>query len=336
MTTLADCLNRWADGVAVRAPVAAAIAALAEGALGVGGMLADGPQPSDGDDLGLAAAQRAEAIMVAALRAAPVAWVATEAGETPLSIAPDAPLAVAVEPLDAAANAAIGAPTGTIFSILPLPSVAGTDGALAFLQQGERQLAAGFVLHGAFTALVLTLREGTHMFVLDRAAGVFRLVQTNLRVPEGRRVYAINAANYRYWNEAVRAYVDDCIAGEDGPRGADFNMRWLGCATAEAMRVLDRGGIYLYPSDSRPDHRRGRLRLVFHAAPLALLMEQAGGAATDGVEPILHMAARRLTDRTPLVFGAQAKVERIAGYENMRLPLGERSPLFGRRGLFRV
>jgi fructose-1,6-bisphosphatase I len=336
MTTLADCLDRWAESATARKPVAAAIAALARGAVGVGEMLAAGPQEIDGDDMGVAAGRRAEAIMVAALRSAPVAWVATESGEAPIAIEPGAPLAVAVEPLDAAANAAIGAPTGTIFSVLPVPSMAGTDGALAFLQQGERQLAAGFVLHGVFTALVLTLRDGTRMFVLDRATGVFRLAQPVLSVPDGRRAYAINAANYRYWSEAVRSYVDDCIAGGDGPRGADFHMRWLGCVTAETMRVLQRGGIYLYPSDSRPDHRRGRLRLVFHAHPLALLIEQAGGAATDGVEPILQMAARRLTDRSPLVFGASEKVERVVGYETMRLPLGERSPLFGRRGLYRV
>jgi fructose-1,6-bisphosphatase I len=336
MTTLAEYLDRWAGGLAARAPVAAAVSALARGALAVGEMLSQGPQEQDGAESGHAPARRAEAIMLAALSGAPVAWVATEAGEAPVAIEPGAPLAVAVEPLDAAANAAIGAPTGTIFSVLPMPSMAGTDGALAFLQQGERQLAAGFVLHGAFTALVLTLREGTRMFVLDRPTGVFRLAEATMRVPDGRRAYAINAANYRYWSEAVRSYVDDCIAGEDGPRGADFNMRWLGCVTAETMRVLQRGGIYLYPSDSRPDHRRGRLRLVFHAHPLALLVEQAGGSATDGVEPILQVAARRLTDHTPLVFGARDKVERVAGYETMRLPLGERSPLFGRRGLFRV
>jgi fructose-1,6-bisphosphatase I len=336
MTTLAEYLDRWAGGVAARAPVAAAIAALAQGALAVGEMLSEGPQDTEGDESGQAVARRAEAIMLAALRSAPVAWVAAEASEAPVAVESGAPLAVAVEPLDGAANAAIGAPTGTIFSVMPMPSIAGTDGALAFLQQGERQLAAGFVLHGAFTALVLTLREGTQMFVLDRPAGLFRLAQAAMRVPDGRRAYAINAANYRYWNEAVRSYVDDCIAGEDGPRGADFNMRWTGCATAEAMRVLQRGGIYLYPGDSRPDHRRGRLRLVFHAHPLALLIEQAGGSATDSVEPILQMAARRLSDRSPLVFGAQAKVERVVGYETMRLPLGERSPLFGRRGLFRV
>ena len=243
---------------------------------------------------------------------------------------------MALDPLDGAVNAAVGAPTGTIFSILPVRAVAGSHGSLAFLQQGDRQIAAGCVLHGSYTALALTLREGTDLFVLDRDSGTFNLVRRGLQVPSGRRVYAINAANYRYWSESVRAYVDDCIAGEEGPRGVDFNMRWLGCVTAEAMRILQRGGVYLYPGDSRPDHRRGRLHLVFDAHPLALLVEQAGGAASDGMEPILKTAARRLNERSPLVFGSREKVDRIAAYETMSLPLGERSPLFGRRGLYRV
>ena len=336
MSSLAEYLHAWAGDTEGRAQIAATVAALATGAAQVSAMLGQGPQQGDEEDCSRDAARRAGELLTAALAGAPVAWLAAEGTEAPLALDSAAQLAVALDPLDGAMNAAVGAPTGTIFSVLPVPSMAGSHGSLSFLQRGERQLAAGCVLHGTYTALALTLRDGTDLFVLDRGTGVFRLSQRGLKVPSGRHVYAINAANYRYWSEAVRAYVDDCIAGEDGPRGADFNMRWLGCATAEAMRILLRGGIYLYPGDARPEHRRGRRPLVFDAHPLALLMEQAGGAATDGVEPILKTAARRLSERTPLVFGSREKVERIAGYETMRLPLGERSPLFGRRGLFRV
>jgi fructose-1,6-bisphosphatase I len=336
MSSLADYLRAWAGPSEPRAQIAATVAALAEGSVRVATMLAEGPQEGDQDDGAHDAARRASALLATALDGAPVAWLATEGSDTPVSIQPGSHLAVALDPLDGARNAAVGAPAGTIFSILPVRSMAGSHGSLAFLQQGDRQLAAGCVLHGSYTALALTLREGTDLFMLDRGSGIFRLTRRGVKVPSGRYVYAINAANYRYWSESVRAYVDDCIAGEDGPRGTDFNMRWLGCVTAEAMRILQRGGIYLYPGDSRPDHRQGRLHLVFDAHPLALLIEQAGGAASDGVEPILKTAARRLNERSPLVFGAREKVERVAGYETMNLPLGERSPLFGRRGLFRV
>jgi fructose-1,6-bisphosphatase I len=336
MNTLTECLDGWAGNNDSRVQVAATVAALAAGAARITDMLSRGPLAGDTGDGSSDAARRAGELVATALHDSPVAWLAAEGEDLPVAVTPGSLLAVAVEPLDGALNAATGAPTGTIFSVLPVPSMAGSDGSLAFLQQGDRQLAAGCVLHGAHTTLALTLREGTDLFVLDRPSATFRLVRRGLNVPEGRHVYAINAANYRYWSESVRAYVDDCIAGEDGPRGADFNMRWMGCVSAESMRILQRGGVYLYPGDSRPDHRRGRLRLVFHAHPLALLLEQAGGGATDGTEPILQTAARRLQDRVPLVLGSREKVERIAGYENMRLPLGERSPLFGRRGLFRI
>ena len=336
MSSLAEYLHAWAGDSEVRAHIAATVAALAAGAVLVSDMLAQGPLEGDEEEGSRLASRRAGALLIEALQGAPVAWVATEAMDVPVALTPGAHLAVALDPLDGGLNAAVGAPTGTIFSILPVRAMAGSHGSLAFLQQGDRQIAAGCVLHGSYTSMALTLREGPDLFVLDRPTGTFNLVRRGLQVPAGRRVYAINAANYRYWSESVRAYVDDCIAGEAGPRGVDFNMRWLGCATAETIRVLLRGGIYLNPGDSRPDHRRGRLHLVFDAHPLALLVEQAGGAASDGIEPMLKTAARRLGERSPLVFGSREKVERVAAYETMSLPLGERSPLFGRRGLYRL
>jgi fructose-1,6-bisphosphatase I len=332
MTTLNEFLDGWAEGSAERAPVAATVSALVSGAIEVSRQLAR----SDGTEEQAAEAEHvAEVALIAALGDAPVAWVASERGSAPVALRDGAPLAVAIDPLDGSGNVAIDGPSGTIFSILAMPADPGGPVAV-FLQPGERQIAAGFVLHSQHTALVLTLRQGTHLFILDRDSGEFRLARRDLRVPEGRRLYAINAANYRYWDPSIRGYVDDCIAGEAGPRGADFNMRWMGCATGELMRILVRGGVYLYPGDTRAGYRQGRLRLVFAANPLALILEQAGGAATSGADPILGLVPQTLHQRVPLVFGSCDKVERVAGYHTGRLPSGEHSPLFGKRGLFRV
>jgi len=332
MTTLSEYLNNWAQGSPERAPVAATVIALADGAIQVSRQLAQ----ADGTEEQAAEAEHlAEVALIAALHDAPVAWVASERGSAPVALRDGAPLAVAIDPLDGSGNVAIDGPSGTIFSVLTMPAEEAEPVAI-FLQPGERQIAAGFVLHSQHTALVLTLRQGTHLFILDCESGEFRLARRDLQVPEGRRLYAINAANYRYWDPSIRSYVDDCIAGEAGPRGADFNMRWMGCATAELMRILVRGGIYLYPGDSRAGYRQGRLRLVFAANPLALVIAQAGGAATSGADPILNIVPQTLHQRVPLVFGSRDKVDRVAGYHSGRLPPGERSPLFGKRGLFRV
>jgi len=332
MTTLNEYLNTWAQGSAERAPVVATVIALADGAIQVSRQLAQ----ADGTEEQAAEAEHlAEVALIAALHDAPVAWVASERGSAPVALRDGAKLAVAIDPLDGSGNVAIDGPSGTIFSVLAMPAEQAEPVGI-FLQRGERQIAAGFVLHSQYTALVLTLRQGTHLFILDRESGEFRLARRDLQVPEGRRLYAINAANYRYWDPPIRSYVDDCIAGEAGPRGADFNMRWMGCATAELMRILVRGGIYLYPGDSRAGYRQGRLRLVFAANPLALIIAQAGGAATSGADPILDIVPQTLHQRVPLVFGSRDKVDRVAGYHTGRLPPGERSPLFGKRGLFRV
>ena len=339
MTSLVEYLRAWAGEGEARAQIAATVAALAEGAVRVAAMLAEGPQEGDEEVGSRNAALRAAGLMTQALQGSPVAFLATETMDVPVAVTPGAHLAVALDPLDGAQNAAIGAPCGTIFSILPVRAVAGSHGSLAFLQQGDRQIGAGCVLYGHCTTLALTLREGTDLFVLDRGAAggpAFRLAAARRDGAVRAHVYAINAANYRLWSESVRAYVDDCIAGEDGPRGADFNMRWLGCVTAEAMRILQRGGIYLYPGDSR---RRPPPR---PAAP-GVRRPSAGAAAGAGrrrrhrrhdADPEIRRAPPERAG--PLVFGSREKVDRVAGYETMRLPLGERSPLFGRRGLFRV
>jgi fructose-1,6-bisphosphatase I len=158
----------------------------------------------------------------------------------------------------------------------------------------------------------------------------------SLAIAQRTQEFAINAANYRNWDEAVRLYIDDCLKGSEGPREKDFSMRWVASLIAETYRILMRGGVFLHPGDLRPGHGRGRLRLVYEANPIALLIEQAGGGATDTVGRILDIEPRSLHERVPLVFGAAREVDRIARYHTDPSMIAERSPLFGNRGLFRV
>ena len=342
-STLQEHLEGWAAGDPQRVDVAATLSAIAGTAARLAEIVAQGPlagqlaavvgSNADGDaqkDLDI----RADAMFQGALRGAPVAAYASQENPEPIALRPDASLAVAVDPLDGSSNIDTNVSIGTFFTVLPFER--GTPVDAAFLRPGTAQLAAGLVVYGPQTALVLTLRAGTHVFTLDRRTGTFVLTRAGARIPAGRREYAINASNYRHWDEPVRAYVDDCIAGVDGPRGADFNTRWIASLVAEAFRILARGGVFLYPADSRPGYRNGRLRLVYEANPLALVVEEAGGIATDGENRILELSPAALHQRVPLVFGCRRKVERVAEYYAGRLPSpGERSPLFGRRGLFR-
>jgi len=340
--TLDDHLRAFAHGDATCGAVATVVARVSEAAIALADLAAKGPLAgrmaavlgrNAGGDEQKALDLLAHEVFLDALKDAPVAALASEEADEPIAITRGAPLAVALDPLDGSKNIDVNAPIGSIFAILPRHDLPWPR---LFLQPGSALLAAGFTLHGPQTALVLTLGTGVNVFTLDRARGAFVLTQPNVRLPAGVREYAINAANYRHWDAAIRAYVDDCVAGADGPRGGDFNMRWLGCAVAEAYRVLLRGGVYLYPADARHGMQHGRLRLVYEANPLAFIIEQAGGAATDGIERILDIVPHALHQHTPLVYGARDKVERVAGYCSGNLPQGGRSPLFARRGLFRV
>jgi len=206
----------------------------------------------------------------------------------------------------------------------------------SFSEPGTAQLAAGFAVFGPQTALVLTLGNGVQVFTLDRRDGTFWLVRERLLIPGETREYAINASNYRHWEQPVRTYIDDCINGSSGIRGKDFNMRWMGSLVAEAYRVLARGGIFLYPSDSRPGYENGRLRLIYEAHPMAFLVEQAGGKASTGRERILDIAPTSLHQRVPLIFGSAGKVDRLVGLHTSPDPGVDTAPLFARRGLFRL
>ncbi len=340
--TLKDHLAAWANAHPAREEVAVAVLAAAEAGRKLAELCALGPLTGDlaagcganaGGDTQKELDRRAHELFVAALRHTQVAVLGSEEAETPITMRAGGRLAMALDPLDGSSNIATNAPLGSIFSLLPAHPDLPPERQL--LRPGSEQIAAGFMVYGPETALVLTLGAGVDVFTLHRPSGVFLLTRKALRIPNGTAEFAINVSNYRFWEAPVRAYVDDCMAGADGPRRVDFNMRWLASVVAEAYRILFRGGIYLYPGDARPGYREGRLRLVYEAAPLAFLMQEAGGAATDGTHPILSLAPTHLHQRIPLIFGAHDKVARVRAYYAGELAIAERSPLFGRRGLFR-
>jgi fructose-1,6-bisphosphatase I len=279
----------------------------------------------------------ADGMFLAAARRAPVAVYASEEQPQPVALDAEASLALAIDPLDGSSNVDLDLSFGTIFSILPMPET-GTEDAIAaaFLRPGHRQLAAGLIIYGPQLVFVLSVGEGTHVFVYCAATGGFRLTKESVHVPAQASEFAINASNYRHWDDSVRLYFDDCVKGVHGPRARDFNMRWLASLVVETYRILIRGGVFLYPADKREGYGRGRLRLVYEASPVAFLIEQAGGHATNGAEAILSLTPEHLHVRTPLIFGSGREVVRLTRYHTDPSPIGERSPLFGTRGLFRA
>jgi fructose-1,6-bisphosphatase I/sedoheptulose-1,7-bisphosphatase len=244
-------------------------------------------------------------------------------------------LALVYDPLDGSKNLDVNLPVGSIFSVLALPE--GERGPDAALQPGCRQLAAGYVVYGPSTQLVLTVGQGTHGFTLDREIGNFVLTHPDIRVPEEASDYLINASNRRFWEPPVQRYVDECKAGREGPRGRDFNTRWVASLVADVHRVLLRGGIYLYPRDQKEANREGRLRLLYEANPMAMIVEQAGGLASTGRGRILDVEPRHIHQRVPVVLGSRAEVTRVELY-HAEFDRGEdkpySSPLFGERSLF--
>lgn len=243
------------------------------------------------------------------------------------------------DPLDGSSNIDVNVAVGSIFSILRAPAeLAECARELLesdFLQAGTTQVAAGYAIYGPATLLVLTVGEGTVGFTLDPELGEFLLTHPQLRVPEQTREFAINSSNCRFWEPPVKRYVDECLAGKSGPRGKDFNMRWIASMVAEAHRILMRGGVFLYPRDSRDAAKPGRLRLLYEANPMAFLMEQAGGSASTGRQPMLSVVPSALHQRIPLVFGSRDEVELIERYHHEPSAEAASSPLFAPRSLFR-
>jgi fructose-1,6-bisphosphatase I len=308
---------------------------LAEGA--AGGALADkvGAANSDGDSqrgLDLLADER----FLAVVARSPVGLYASEELAVPVRIGANRPLALAIDPLDGSSNIDTNVPIGSIFSLRRVTGDPVADPQASFLRPGREQLAAGFLMYGPQTALVLTLGQGTDIFVHSPSERRFHRAVAGIAIAPKTREFAINASNYRHWDEAVRLYFDDCIKGGHGPREGEFNMRWIASLVAEAYRILIRGGVFLYPGDKRRGYAHGRLRMVYEAHPIAMLIEQAGGQATDGIDPVLDLAAGTLHQRTPLVFGSSAEVARIGRYHALPSHMADRAPLFGKRGLFRA
>lgn len=313
------------------ARVAADIAdLLRRGSLGGAHGASTGSTNVDGDDQ-KSLDVLANDLIVEALKRTPTAYYASEEEDAILTLSQKGLLAVAVDPLDGSSNIDANISIGTIFSIYP----ASRGGATAsFFRPGSEQIAAGFFIYGPHTALVLTTGQGTDLFVLDPKTRAFSLASSPLRIAADTREFAINASNYRHWFEPVRTFVDDCYAGAEGPHTKDFNMRWVASLVAETYRIFTRGGVFLYPADARKGYENGRLRLVYEAAPIAFLVEQAGGAAIDGPNRILDLAAGNLHQRVPLLFGSINKIERLRRYHEDPAFLRRAAPLFRSRGLF--
>ena len=219
------------------------------------------------------------------------------------------------DPLDGSSNIDVNVTVGTIFSVLRNPQEKDKDPSERdFLQPGREQVAAGYAAYGPSTQLVLTVGNGVHAFTLDREMGSFVYTHPFMTVPEETREYAINASNARHWEPPVQRYIAELQQGKDGPRGSDFNMRWIASMVADVHRVLTRGGVFMYPLDEKCRAKGGKLRLMYEANPMAMLIEQAGGAATTGRARILDIVPQHLHQRVPVILGARAEVERVASY----------------------
>ena len=238
------------------------------------------------------------------------------------------------DPLDGSSNIDVNVSVGSIFSIVRTPSPGDDAQAADFLQPGTRQVCAGYAIYGPSTMLVLTLGNGTHAFTLDPMLGEWVLSHAQLKIPRTTREFAINASNARFWEPAVKRYVDECLAGQTGPRGTDFNMRWIASLVAETHRILMRGGVFLYPRDNKDPTKPGRLRLLYEANPISFLIEQAGGHASNGRQRLLEVQPESLHQRIGLIFGSSDEVDRIQDYHHGEPPDTYSSPLFGKRGLF--
>lgn len=340
--TLRSHLDRMVSQTRSRSAVAAVVEAIAGATIELADLIADGPLAgitgrlggvnADGDqqkDIDLAA----DIMMQRALRIPAVAAILSEESQLPEILNAEAPLCVAIDPLDGSANLENNISVGTIFSIRPR----GTDVISTFFEPGTAQCAAGFVVYGPQTRLILAIDGGVDAFILDRRPREFLLTERALKIAPNTPEFAINASNRRHWHGPVRAYIDECLAGTNGNCDADFNMRWIGSLVAESLRILVRGGVFLYPADARPGYREGRLRLLYEAHPMALVMEWAGGAATTGRRRVLELAAKTPHQRVPLIMGSLRGVRDVAAIHEGIEPMFDNSdaPLFARRGLFR-
>jgi len=218
------------------------------------------------------------------------------------------------DPLDGSSNIDVNVSIGTIFSVLKKPEGGAGVSEADFLQAGTEQVAAGYCVYGPQTTFVLTVGDGVSMFTLDREQGSFVLTQENVLIPKDTKEFAINMSNMRHWDSPVKRYIDECLMGSEGPRGKDFNMRWIASMVADVHRILTRGGVFMYPWDKREPGKPGKLRLMYEANPMSWLVEQAGGAATNGRERILSIQPKTLHERVSVVLGSKNEVDLVTKY----------------------
>ncbi|HEY9050061.1 MAG TPA: class 1 fructose-bisphosphatase [Gammaproteobacteria bacterium] len=219
------------------------------------------------------------------------------------------------DPLDGSSNIDVNISVGTIFSVLKAPKGCKADPGMAdFLQKGTRQKAAGFVVYGPSTVLVLTTGQGVNMFTLDNRIGEFVLTKDGVTIPEDTKEYAINMSNKRFWEEPMQQYIEDCTQGEKGPLGKRYNMRWVASMVAEVFRILVRGGIFMYPYDNRDPSKPGKLRLMYEANPMSFIVEQAGGMSSTAHERIMDVPATDLHQRVPVILGSKNEVAKVVEY----------------------
>jgi fructose-1,6-bisphosphatase len=240
------------------------------------------------------------------------------------------------DPLDGSSNIDVNVSVGSIFSVLRCPEGVTEPAEQDFLQPGTQQVCAGYAIYGPSTMLVLTTGRGVNGFTLDREIGEFMLTHPEITIEPDTSEFAINASNSRHWEPAIKRYVNECLAGQQGPRGRDFNMRWIASLVAETHRILMRGGVFMYPRDRKDLSKNGRLRLLYEANPIGFLIEQAGGRASTGSEPILEVQPQAPHQRIGFVFGARNEVERIERYHRDHNDFEFDAPLFGTRGLFKT
>jgi len=313
--TLVAHLSGWAAVDADRQALAAVIARFAETSVALADRLALGRLPGDptavvgknesGDDqkaLDMAAHDH----FVAALAGRDVARVLSEEAEEIVTLDPQGRFDVAMDPVDGSGSIGIGAPLGALFTVFPAGET--------FLRSGREVIAAAYVSFGHSVDFGFSLGDGVAIATLDRSTGYFRLDTADVTLPDDTSTIAFNASNMRRWPAGLQRYTDDLLHGAQGPRGRDFNMRWLAAAVGDLHRILRRGGVFLYPADTRPGYEAGVLRLAYEAFPIAFLIEQAGGVATDGRREILDLVPAHPHDRVPLIFGSQAEVATLRSY----------------------
>lgn len=312
---LTDYLNEWAGGDERRQALAALIAGLGETSIPLAARLAAGCLPGDpaavigtnsSGDKQKALDMAAHDYFIAALRDFAVARVLSEEAEEVITLDPEGLFDVAIDPVDGSGSIGTGAPLGLLFCVFPAGE--------SFLRPGREIIAAGYVSFGHSTDYGFSLGDGLDMATLDAASGAFRIDETGITLKPEASTIAYNASNQRRWSPGLQHYIADLLAGAEGPRGRDFNMRWLAAAVGDLHRILRKGGMFLYPEDNRTGYEQGFLRLAYEAFPIAWLVEQAGGAATDGRRDILDLIPAHIHDRVPLIFGARAEVATLATY----------------------